>query len=51
MVKFIKTTCQKFRTGESEQNRTEQIAEGRSFIYLLMFIKVAFKLIIGSIEI
>ena len=28
-----------FRTGESEQNRTE-IAEGRSFVYLVIFIKL-----------
>ena len=30
------------RAGESEQNRTE-IAEGRSFVYLVMFIKLVFR--------
>ena len=31
----------KLRTGESEQNRT-QIAEGRSFVYLVLLIKFGY---------
>ena len=34
--KFIKITCRKLRTEESEQNRTE-INEGGSFVYLVLF--------------
>ena len=32
----------KLRTGESKQNRKE-ITEGRSFVYLVMFIKMVFR--------
>ena len=42
MVVFIKMTCRKFRTGEQEQDKTE-IAEGRSFVYLLTFLKLVFR--------
>ena len=33
---------EKLRAGESEKNRTE-IDEGRSFVYLVMFIKLIFR--------
>ena len=39
MVEFIKMTYrEQNRTGESKQNSTD-IAESRSFVYLVMFIK------------
>ena len=42
MVEFIKMKCRKLGIGEEEQNRTE-IAGGRSFVYLVMFIKLIFR--------
>ena len=43
MVEFIKMVYkEQNRTGESKQNSTE-IAESRSFVYLVMFIKPVFR--------
>ena len=42
MVELTTMMCRKRRTGESEQNRTEN-AEGRSFFYLVMLTKSGFR--------
>ena len=44
MVEFIKITCRK-KSEQENQNRTEQTetAEGRSFVYLVTFIKLNFR--------
>ena len=41
MVEYIKMTCRKYSEQEN-QNRTE-MAESRSFVYLVMFIKLVFR--------